>query len=86
MGIVDLLRACRSTDVRSPNDRARSDLPDVTEPENTQDATTWRTEAATITVTRCSILWRSPSRYEMPPDATPPPDPDEIFADAAASL
>jgi exodeoxyribonuclease-5 len=83
MGIVDLKLA----DLPTFDPRTivyAPDLPDVTEPENTQDATTWRTEAATIAATRRSILWRSPSRHEMPPDVTPPPDPDEIFADAAA--
>ena len=52
--------------------------------ENTQDEATWRNEAATIAATRRSIVWRSPSRHEMPPGATPPPDRDEVFADAVA--
>ena len=83
MSIVDL----RLDDLPTFDPRAivyAPDLPDVAEPENTQDETTWRSEAATIAATRRSIVWRSPSRHEMPPDATPPPDRDEIFADAAA--
>jgi ATP-dependent exoDNAse (exonuclease V) beta subunit len=53
------------------------------EPRNTQDETTWRSEAATIAANRRTIEWRSPSRHEMPPDAVPP-DRDEIFTDATA--
>lgn len=59
-------------------------LADLEEPNNTQDEMTWRSEAATIAATRRSILWRSPSRHEMPPDVTPRPDRDEVFADAVA--
>ena len=59
-------------------------LPDVEEPKNTQDEATWRHEAVTIAAARRSILWRSPSRHEMPPGAAPPPARDEIFADAVA--
>ena len=59
-------------------------LPAVEEPENTQDETTWRGEAATIAATRRAIVWRSPSRHEGSPDAAPPPERDEIFSDAAA--
>jgi len=83
MSIVDL-RLDDLTDVRPPGDRVCSQTPDVAEPENTQDETTWRSEAATIAATRRSIVWRSPSRHEMPPGAAPPPDRDEIFADAVA--
>ncbi len=60
------------------------ELPDVAEPENTQDETTWRNEASTIAATRRSIVWRSPSRHEGSPDAAPPPERDEIFTDATA--
>jgi ATP-dependent exoDNAse (exonuclease V) beta subunit len=60
------------------------ELPNVAEPENTQDETTWRREAAAIAATRRSIVWRSPSRHEMPPDVVPAPDRQEIFADASA--
>ena len=59
-------------------------LPAVEEPENTQDETTWRGEAATIAATRRAIVWRSPSRHEGSPDAAPPPERDEIFSDAAS--
>ena len=45
---------------------------------------TWASEAAIIAATRRSIVWRSPSRHEMPVGAAPPPDRDEIFSDAAA--
>ena len=34
------------------------DIPDVEEPHNPQDETTWRSEAATIATTRRSIVWR----------------------------
>ena len=54
------------------------------EPHNAQDEATWFGEAATIAATRRPILWRSPSRHEMPPDASAPSGCDEIFADAAA--
>jgi len=60
------------------------ELPDVVEPENTQDEATWRSEAAAIAAARRTIVWRSPSRHEMPLGAAPPPDRDEIFADAVA--
>jgi ATP-dependent exoDNAse (exonuclease V) beta subunit len=60
------------------------ELPDVAEPENTQDETTWQGEAATIAATRRAIVWRSPSRHEGSPDAAPPPERDEIFSDSAA--
>jgi ATP-dependent exoDNAse (exonuclease V) beta subunit len=60
------------------------DLPDAAEPQNTQDETTWRSEAAAIAATRRSIVWRSPSRHEMPSDMVPPPECDEIFVDAVA--
>jgi exodeoxyribonuclease-5 len=56
----------------------------VEEPENTQDETTWRGEAATVAATRRAIVWRSPSRHEGSPDAAPPPERDEIFSDATA--
>jgi ATP-dependent exoDNAse (exonuclease V) beta subunit len=83
MSIVDL----RLDDLPSFDPRAivyAPDPPDVAEPENTQDETTWRSEAATIAATRRSIVWRSPSRHEMPPNVAPPPERDEIFADAVA--
>jgi exodeoxyribonuclease-5 len=83
MSIVDL----RLDDLPTFDPRAivyAPELPDVAAPENTQDEATWRSEAATIAGTRRSIVWRSPSRHEMPPGAAPPPDRDEIFADAAA--
>ena len=60
------------------------DLSDIAEPENTQDETTWRGEAATIAATRRAIVWRSPSRHEGSSDASPPPERDEIFSDAAS--
>ncbi|HEY2539298.1 MAG TPA: UvrD-helicase domain-containing protein [Stellaceae bacterium] len=59
------------------------DLPEIEEPHNTQDETTWRNEAAIIVAARRSIVWRSPSRHEMPFDAPTPPARDEIFADPA---
>ena len=59
-------------------------LPAVDEPENTQDETSWRGEADTIAATRRAIVWRSPSRHEGSPDASPLPERDEIFSDAAA--
>jgi exodeoxyribonuclease-5 len=83
MSIIDL----RLDDLPSFDPRAimyAPDLPDVAEPHNSQDETTWHCEAAIIAATRRSIVWRSPSRHEMPPGAEPPPDRDEIFADAAA--
>jgi len=83
MSIVDL----RLDDLPAFDPRAivyTPELRDVAEPENTQDEATWRSEAATIAATRRSIVWRSPSRHEMPPGAALPPDRDEIFADAAA--
>jgi ATP-dependent exoDNAse (exonuclease V) beta subunit len=46
-------------------------LPDIEKSHNTQDETTWRCEAATIAAACRSIVWRSPSRHEMPPDAAP---------------
>jgi ATP-dependent exoDNAse (exonuclease V) beta subunit len=58
-------------------------IPELDEPQNLQDETTWRSEAAAIAATRRSIVWRSPSRHEMPA-AAPPPDREEIFTDAAA--
>jgi exodeoxyribonuclease-5 len=83
MSIVDL----RLDDLPTFDPRAivyAPELPDVAEPENAQDETTWRSEAATIAATRRSIVWRSPSRHEMPPGAAPTSDRDEIFADAVA--
>ncbi len=85
MSIVDL----RLDDLPTFDHRAivyAPELPDVAEPTNIQDETTWRSEAATIAATRRSIVWRSPSRHEMPPGAAPPLDRDEIFADSAALL
>lgn len=83
MSIVDL----RLDDLPTFDPRAivyAPQLPDAAEPRNSQDEMTWRSEAATIAATRRSIVWRSPSRHEMPPGAAPPPDRDEIFADATA--
>lgn len=83
MSVVDL----RLNDLPTFDPRAIAyapDLADVEEPDNKQDETTWRREAATITATRRSVVWRSPSRHEMPPDAPPASDRDDIFADAAA--
>ena len=82
MSIVDLkLDELQTFDHRSieyaPN------IAETEEPQNAQDKTTWRDESASIAAIRRSIVWRSPSRHEMPPN-TPPPDRDEIFADAAA--
>jgi ATP-dependent exoDNAse (exonuclease V) beta subunit len=57
-------------------------IPELREPQNAQHETTWRNEAATIAATRRVILWRSPSRHEIPAEA-PLPDHNEIFADAA---
>jgi exodeoxyribonuclease-5 len=53
------------------------------EPQNIQDEATWRKEADAIAAARRSVVWRSPSRHEMPAAAAPP-DREEIFADAAA--
>ncbi len=83
MSIVDL----RLDDLPTFDPRAivyAPDLADVEEPHNKQDETTWRSEAATVTATRRSVVWRSPSRHEMPPDAPPAPDRGDIFADSAA--
>ena len=83
MSIVDL----RLDDLPSFDPQAieyAPDIPDVEEPHNAQDETTWRSEAAIIAATRRSIVWRSPSRHEMPAGAAPAPERDEIFADAAA--
>ena len=82
MSIVDL----RLADLPTFDPRAivyAPALADLEEPNNTQDEMTWRSEAAIIAATRRSIVWRSPSRHEMPTDA-PPPDRDDIFADAVA--
>jgi exodeoxyribonuclease-5 len=83
MSIVDL----RLDDLPTFDHRAIVSAPalaDVVEPENAQDELTWRSEAAIIAATRRSVMWRSPSRHEMPPGAAPLPEHDEIFADAAA--
>jgi exodeoxyribonuclease-5 len=83
MSIVDL----RLADLPTFDPRSivyGPDIPDIQEPRNTQDETIWRSEAATIAATRRSIVWRSPSRHEMPQDAPPPSDRDEIFVDAVA--
>jgi ATP-dependent exoDNAse (exonuclease V) beta subunit len=83
MSIVDL----RLDDLPTFDPRAIMYAPalaDVEEPENAQDELTWRNEAAVIASTRRSIVWQSPSRHEMPPGAVPPPQQDEIFADAVA--
>src|SRR5271169_5992619 len=73
MSVVDL----RLDDLPTFDPRAivyAPQLPDVAEPHNSQDETTWRSEAATIAATRRSIVWRSPSRHEIPPGAVPLPD------------
>jgi ATP-dependent helicase/nuclease subunit A len=57
-------------------------IAELDQPQNFQDETTWRNEAAAFASNRHSIVWRSPSRHEMPTDA-PVPDRDEIFSDAA---
>jgi exodeoxyribonuclease-5 len=83
MSIVDLrLDELPTFDPRSIE--YAPDLPGIEEPVNAQDETTWRSEAAAIAATRRSIVWRSPSRHEMPHDRALPPDRDEIFVDAAA--
>jgi ATP-dependent exoDNAse (exonuclease V) beta subunit len=58
-------------------------VPELDEPQNTQDEETWRNEAAVIAATRRSITWHSPSRHEMPTNA-PLSERDEISSDAAA--
>jgi hypothetical protein len=80
MSIVDLkldelpVFDCRAIEY-APN------IAECEEPQNVQDETTWRNEADAIAAARRSIVWRSPSRHEMP-DAASLPDSDEIFADA----
>lgn len=59
-------------------------IAEVEEQRNTQDEAIWSSEAAIIAATRRSIVWRRPSRHEMPHDTAPPTERDEIFADAAA--
>jgi exodeoxyribonuclease-5 len=81
MSIVDL----RLDDLPSFDPQAidyAPDIPDVEEPHNAQDETTWRSEAAIIAAAHRSIVWRSPSRHEMTSEAAPPPHPEEIFSDA----
>jgi ATP-dependent exoDNAse (exonuclease V) beta subunit len=83
MSIVDL----KLDDLPAFDHRAivyAPEFPEIATPENTQEETTWRSEAAAIAAIRQSIVWRSPSRHEMPPGAAPPSDRDKIFADAAA--
>jgi exodeoxyribonuclease-5 len=83
MSIVDL----RLHDLPTFDHRAIVYAPallNVEELHNTQDELTWRREADAIAATRRSILWRSPSRHEMPHDVVPSPERDEIFADALA--
>jgi exodeoxyribonuclease-5 len=58
------------------------EIPEREEPQNAQDEAIWRNEANAIASTRRSIVWRSPSRHEMP-EGAPSPDRDEIYADAA---
>jgi exodeoxyribonuclease-5 len=83
MSIVDLrLDELPTFDPRSIE--YAPDLPGIEEPVNAQDETTWRSEAVTIAATRRSIVWRSPSRHEMPHDAALPPDRYEIFTDSVA--
>jgi exodeoxyribonuclease-5 len=82
MSIVDLkLDELQTFDHRAieyaPN------IPAIEEPQNAQDVMTWRSEAVAIAAARRSVVWRSPSRHEMPSDA-PPLDRDKIFADAEA--
>jgi ATP-dependent exoDNAse (exonuclease V) beta subunit len=60
------------------------DIPEREEPQNAQDEAIWRNEAAAIAAVRRSIIWRSPSRHEMPANEPPPTTRDEIFSDAAA--
>jgi exodeoxyribonuclease-5 len=82
MSIVDL----KLDELQTFDHRAIEYAPNIAqteEPQNAQDEPTWRDESASIAAIRRSIVWRSPSRHEMPPNA-PPPDRDEIFADAAA--
>ena len=82
MSIVDLkLVALPTFDHRAI--KYAPDIPTLDEPQNPQDETTWRREAAAIAAIRRSIVWRSPSRHEMPVPAQPP-DRNEIFSDAAA--
>jgi exodeoxyribonuclease-5 len=83
MSIVDL----RLDDLPTFDPRAivyAPDVPDVEEPHNAQDEKTWRSEAAAIAATRRSIVWRNPSRHEMPHDMPFPSDRDQIFTDAVA--
>jgi exodeoxyribonuclease-5 len=83
MSIVDLrLDELPTFDPRSIE--YAPDLPEVQESQNLQDEATWRNEAATIAATRRAVVWRSPSRHEMPHDAPLPSDRDEIFVNAAA--
>jgi ATP-dependent exoDNAse (exonuclease V) beta subunit len=82
MSIVDL----RLNELPTFDHRAiqyAPNIPELDDPQNPQDETTWRSEAAVIAATRRSIVWRSPSRHEMPA-APPPPDREEIFTEAAA--
>jgi exodeoxyribonuclease-5 len=82
MSIVDL----KLDELPIFDHRAIAYAPKIAELEqskNFQDETTWRNEAAAIASTRRSIVWRSPSRHEMPANA-PAPDRDEIFSDATA--
>jgi ATP-dependent exoDNAse (exonuclease V) beta subunit len=58
--------------------------PTAGQPQNTQDEATWRNESATIAATRRSILWRSPSRHEIPAEASQTVPSEDVFADAGA--
>jgi len=81
MSIVDL----KLDELPIFDHRAIEYAPDIAEheqPQNAQDEATWRNEANAIAAVRRSIVWRSPSRHEMP-EAAPSPDREEIFADAA---
>lgn len=54
------------------------------EPENHQDVATWAAEAATIATTRRTIIWKSPSRHEAPPDELLRLPEEEVYTDATA--
>ncbi|MBM3855419.1 MAG: hypothetical protein FJ399_20075, partial [Verrucomicrobia bacterium] len=59
-------------------------LPKTEELANPQDEMTWRAEAAAITATRRTIVWRSPSRHEGGEGEQPVRLDEDIFTDAAA--
>jgi exodeoxyribonuclease-5 len=83
MSVVDLrLDDLPTFDFRVP--AYALDISKGAQPENTEDEITWWNEAAAIAEARRSIVWRSPSRHEMPPGAAPAPGRDEIVADATS--